>query len=82
MYVCFSGVGFPMHRDLYMVYCTSPLNFKSAAIPSQRDGAACPTYQRTAEPSAGGIGDYVLGREMAGNFAQRPPWGLRFFYMQ
>jgi hypothetical protein len=73
--VWFSGVGFPMHRDLYMVYCTFPLNFKSAAIPSQRDGAARPTYQRTAEPSAGGIGNYVLGRVMAGNFAQRPPWG-------
>jgi hypothetical protein len=57
------------------------LNFKSAAIPSQSDGAARPTYQRT-EPSAGGIGDYVLGRIMAGNFAQRPPWGLRFFYVQ
>jgi hypothetical protein len=74
-----------MHRDLCMVcmvYCTSPLNFKSAAIPSQRNDAACHTYQRTAEPSAGGIGDYVLGREMAGNFAQRPPWGLRFFYLQ
>jgi hypothetical protein len=71
-----------MHRDLYMVYCASPLNLKSAAIPSQRDGGARPTYQRTAEPSAGGIGNYVLGREMADNFAQRPPWGLRFFYVQ
>jgi hypothetical protein len=77
-----SGVGFPMHRDLYMVYCTSPSNFKSAAIPSQRDGTARPTYQRTAEPSDRGIGNYVFGREMAGNFAQRPPWGLRFIYVQ
>jgi hypothetical protein len=80
--VWFSGVGFPMHCDLYVVYCTSPLNFKSAAIPSQRNGAARPTYQRTAEPSVGGIGNHVLGREMAGNFAQRPLWGLRFFYVQ
>jgi hypothetical protein len=69
--VWFSGAGFPMHRDLYMVYCTSPLNFQSAAIPSQPDGTARPTYQRTAEPSAGGIGNYVLGRGMAGNFVQR-----------
>jgi hypothetical protein len=71
-----SGVGFPMHSDLYMVYCTSPLNFKSAAIPSQCDGAIRPTYQRTAEPSAGGIGNYVLGREMAGNFCSEAPLGL------
>jgi hypothetical protein len=48
------------------------LNFKSAAIPTQPDVAACSTYQRTAEPSAGGIGHYVLGRVLAGNFAQRP----------
>jgi hypothetical protein len=62
MYVCMcSGVGFPMHHDLYVVYCTSPVNFKSAAIPSRRDGTAHPTYQRTAEPpSSGGIGDYVV----------------------
>jgi hypothetical protein len=62
MYVCMcSGVGFPMHRDLYVVYCTSPVNFKSAAIPSRRDGTARPTYQRTAEPlPRGGIGDYVV----------------------
>jgi hypothetical protein len=50
MYVC-SGAGFPMHCDLYVVYCTSPVNFKSADIPSRRDGTARPTYQRTAEPS-------------------------------
>jgi hypothetical protein len=24
----------------------------------------------------------LFGREMADNFAQRPPWGLRFFYVQ
>jgi hypothetical protein len=60
MYVC-SGVGFLMHRNLYVVYCTSPLNFKSAAMPSRRDGTARPTYQRTAEPSpSGGIEDYVV----------------------
>jgi hypothetical protein len=80
--VWYSGVGFPTHRDLYMVYCTSPLNFKSAAIPSQRDSAARPTYHRMAEPPAGGIGNYVLGRIMTGNFAQRSPWGFRFFYVQ
>jgi hypothetical protein len=22
------GAGFPMHCDLYVVYCTSPVNFK------------------------------------------------------
>jgi hypothetical protein len=53
MYVC-SGVGFPMHRDLYVVYCTPPANFKLAAMPSRRDGTARPTYQRTAEPPPGG----------------------------
>jgi hypothetical protein len=57
MYVC-SGVGFPMHCDLYVVYCTSPVNFKSAAITSRRNGTARPTYQRTAEPPpSGGIED-------------------------
>jgi hypothetical protein len=55
MYVC-SGVGFPMHRDLYVIYCTSPVNFKSADIPSHRDGTARPTYQRTAEPSPSPLG--------------------------
>jgi hypothetical protein len=60
MYVC-SGAGFPMRRDLYVVYCTSRVNFKSAAIPSRRDGTARPTYQRTPEPSpSGGIEDYVM----------------------
>jgi hypothetical protein len=60
MYVC-SGVGSPVHRDLYVDYCTSPANFKSAAIPSRRDGTARPTYQRTAELSpSGGIGNYVV----------------------
>jgi hypothetical protein len=50
-----------MHCDLYVVYCTSPVNFKSAAIPSRRDGTALPTYQRTAEPPpSGGIGNYVV----------------------
>jgi hypothetical protein len=63
MYVC-SGVGFPMHRNLYVVYCTSPVNFKSAAIPSHRDGTARPTYKRIAEPSpSGGIGDFVVDRK-------------------
>jgi hypothetical protein len=29
MYVCMlSRVGFPMHRDLYVVYCTSPIEFQ------------------------------------------------------
>jgi hypothetical protein len=57
----FSGAGFPMHSDLYVVYCTSPVNFKSAAIPSRRDGTARPTYLRMAEPSpSGGIEDYVM----------------------
>jgi hypothetical protein len=63
----------------YVVYCTSLVNFKSAAIPSRRDGTARPTYQRTAEPSpSGGIEDYV-GRGNVRNFAQRAPWGMRFF---
>jgi hypothetical protein len=56
--VC-SGAGFPMHCDLYVVYCTSPVNFLAVVIPSRRDGTARPTYQRTAEPSpGGGIEDY------------------------
>jgi hypothetical protein len=33
-------------------------------------------------PPAGGVGNYMLGREMAGNFDQRPPWDLRFFNVQ
>jgi hypothetical protein len=72
MYVCmFFRGGFPhAPRPLYGLLYVPFLNFKSAAIPSQRDGAACPTYQRTAEPSAGGIGDYVLGREMSSTFAR------------
>jgi hypothetical protein len=81
LYVC-SGVGFPMHRNLYVVYCTSPVNFKSAAIPSRRDGTTRPTYQRMAEPSpSGGIEDYVWTGNVR-NIAQRPPWGLRFFNVQ
>jgi hypothetical protein len=24
----YSGAGFPMHCDLYVVYCTSPVNFQ------------------------------------------------------
>jgi hypothetical protein len=76
-YVCmyYSGAGFPMHCDLCVVYCTSPVNFKSAAIPSRHDGT---TYQRTVEPSpSGGIDDYVLGREMSTILLRSPlgTWG-------
>jgi hypothetical protein len=69
--VC-SGAGFPMHCDLYVVYCTSPVNFLAVVIPSRCDGTACPTYQRAAEPSpGGGIEDYD-GREMSTIFLRGP----------
>jgi hypothetical protein len=74
--VC-SGAGFPMHCDLYVVYCTSPVNFLAVVIPSRCDGTARPTYQRTAEPSpGGGIEDYV-GREMSTILLRGPlgTWG-------
>jgi hypothetical protein len=86
-----------MHRDLYVVYCTSPLIFKSAAIHSQRDGTARPTYREqwfllaspflseadgTVLPHLPEELEALLGREIANNFAQRSPWGLRFFYVQ
>jgi hypothetical protein len=74
MYVC-SGAGFPMHCDLYVVYCTFPVNFKSAAMPSRRDGTARPTYQRTAEPSPWRRNWRLC--TWAGNvrnFAQMSPW--------
>jgi hypothetical protein len=32
----FIGVGFPMHRDLIMVYCTSPIDIQTAAIRTHR----------------------------------------------
>jgi hypothetical protein len=68
-----------MHCDLYVVYCTSPVNFLPVVIPSRRDGTARPTYQRMAEPSpGGGIEDYD-GRKNVRNFAQRSPWDMRFF---
>jgi hypothetical protein len=44
MYV-FLGAGFPMHCDLIW----SPMNVQTAAMPTRRDSAARPTYQRTAE---------------------------------
>jgi hypothetical protein len=43
-----SGAGFPMHRDLDVVYCTTPI--ESAAIPYQHWCYARPTYQRTVVP--------------------------------
>jgi hypothetical protein len=73
--VCY-GAGFPMHCDLYVVYCTSPVNFLAVVIPSRRDGTASPTYQRTAEPSpGGGIEDYD-GRTMSA-ILLRSPLGTR-----
>jgi hypothetical protein len=61
-----------MHCDLYVFYCTSPVNFLAVVIPSRRDGTARPTYQRTAEPSpGGGIEDYD-GREMSAILLRGP----------
>jgi hypothetical protein len=61
-----------MHCDLYVVYCTSPVNVLAAVIPSRRDYTARSTYQRTAEPSpGGGIEDYD-GREMSAILLRGP----------
>jgi hypothetical protein len=45
------GSGFPMHCDLYVVYCTPLLNFKPAAIPSRHWCYARSTRPRTVVPS-------------------------------
>jgi hypothetical protein len=67
-----SGAGFPMHCDLYVAYCTSPVNLLAVVIPSRRDGTARPTYQRTAEPPpGGGIEDYD-GRVMSAILLRGP----------
>jgi hypothetical protein len=73
------------------------LNFQLAAIPSQHWCYARPTYQRIVVPIASPFLskaavpsppicwrslEALFGREMADNFAQRPPWGLRFFNVQ
>jgi hypothetical protein len=81
MYVC-SGQGFPKHSDLYVVYCTSPVNFKSAAIPSRRDGTARPTYQRTAEPSpSGGTEYYVVDGKCLQFCSEAPYLSVTFFFI-
>jgi hypothetical protein len=86
-----SGVGFPMHRDLDVVYCTSPIEFKisrhtlsaptreqwyllTSTFLSEADGTVPPHLPEELEA--------LLGREIADNFAQRPPLRLRFFYVQ
>jgi hypothetical protein len=72
----YSGAGFPMHRDLYVVYYKSPVNFLAVVIPSRRDGTASPTYQRTAEPSpSGGIEVYVMDGKCR-QFCSEAPLGL------
>jgi hypothetical protein len=89
------GVGFPMHRDLDVVYCTSPIEFSNQPLStgamltpptreqwylltspflSEADGTVLPHLPEELEA--------LLGQEIADNFAQRPPWGLRFFYVQ
>jgi hypothetical protein len=72
-----SGVGFPMHRDFDVVYCTSPVEFQISrhtlaamvlfAPPTseQRYLLLAHVTGTDLPPSAGGIGN---GREMSRNF--------------
>jgi hypothetical protein len=91
------GVGFPMHRDLNVVYCTSRIEFQisrhtlpALVLCSPHLPENSGTYYLA--PSISGRWyqaphlleklDALFGREIADNFAQRPPWGLRFFNVQ
>jgi hypothetical protein len=92
-----SGVGFPLHRYYDIVYCTSPFDFKSAAIPYQhwcllapstRDqwylfiSPICLRQWYISSPICWRNWMLFLDWKWQVNFAQRPPWGLRFFNVQ
>jgi hypothetical protein len=84
------GVGFPVHCDHYVVYCSSPIEFQ---ISRHTLSALVLWWYLLASPllpEADGTKplhllqelEAMFGREMADNFAQRPSWGLRFFNVQ
>jgi hypothetical protein len=68
MYVCMyvQGRVSPCTATSYVVYCTSPENFKQPPCPlAVTAPLAPPTRERRNHHSGGGIDNYILGREMS-----------------